>query len=245
MNTKEGNLTAVLEPPARPKAAQPVEHESWGDDEEKPTGFKKWRMPLLVSSLAIFGVYHVGKKLANADGSAAKKEAMAMVQIMAPPPPAPPPPPPPPPKDDVREDKEVEEKEDTEPEPEPAVTTAAAGKGTSGIQIAAGRGNNFYRKPVDANAKTKWAGFSSQVARSIEDALRRNPASKRAAGGAQIRVWVDSGGRVTRVKLDTSTGSPDLDRAVNESLVGLQCPGIAPDDMPQPIRLRVNLRRPN
>jgi periplasmic protein TonB len=244
MNSNNDDLTAVLELPAKPKAAPAVEHESWGDDEEKPAGLKRWRTPLLVTAISFFGVYHIGKKLANADGSGARKESMQVVQIIAPPPVAPPPPPPPP-KDEIREDKQVDEEEETAPEPEPAVTTAATGKSAAGIQIAAGRGNSFFRKPADVGAQTKWRGFSTQVARSIEDALRRHPASKFAAGSAQIHVWVDSGGRITRVNVPAGTGNPSLDSAINETLVGLQCPGIAPADMPQPIRLRIDLRRPN
>ena len=241
MNTHEGNLTAVLEPPTKPKPT-PAHDDGWGEEEEK-TGFAKWRTPFFVAVLSVAGVYAVGKKLMNADGSAAKKDAAAMmVQVLPPPPIAPPPPPP---KDEVREDKQVDEEEQQEQEPEPAVTTAAAGKGTGGIAIAKGNGG-FFRKPVDAAAQTKWRGFSGQVAKSIEDALRRNPASKNAAGIAPVvRVWVDSGGRITRVKLDASTGNTALDGAINEGLVGIQCPGVTPEDMPQPIRMKVSLRRPN
>ncbi len=242
---KTDNLIAVIPPPTQPKPVPAAHDDGWGDEEET-TGFAKWRTPLIVAVLSVAGVYAVGKKLMNADGSAAKKDATAMMVQVLPPPPIAPLPPPPPPKEEVREDKQVEEKEEQEPEPEPAVTTAASGKGAGGITIAKGKGGGFFRKSADAGAQTKWRGFAGQVARSIEDALRRNPASKHASGTAPVvRVWVDSGGRITRVALDSSTGNAALDGAINESLAGTQCPGITPEDMPQPIRMRISLRRPN
>ena len=229
----------MSEPPAPPK-----QDDGWGEEEEK-TGFKKWGTPLILGVLAISAAFVLGKKLMNADGSTAKKETSAMmVQIVAPPPVAPTPPPPPP-KEEVREDKQVDEKEDEAPAPEPAVTTANANsKGSGGIVLQKGN-NAFFRKPVDNGAATKYRGFSSQVAKSIEDALRRNPTSKTAAGSAPVvRVWTDAGGKITRVKLETSTGNNTLDSAI-ESLTGLQGPGVTPADMPQPIRVRITLRRPN
>lgn len=247
MNTEDEKRTAVLEPQAKAKPAPQKHDDSWGEVEEVKTGFRKWFMPILVTVVSVVGVYTVGKRLMNADGGGGRKEAAPMmVQVMAPPPPPIATPTPPPPKEEVREDKQVDEKEDQAPEPEPAVTSAAAGKGTGGIQIAKGNGAGFFRKPVNTDGQTKWKGFSNQVAKTIEDALRRNPATKTAAGSAPVvRVWTDANGRITRVSVESSTGNTTVDNVINQGLVGLQCPGVTPADMPQPIRLRITLKRPN
>jgi periplasmic protein TonB len=247
MNTEDEKRTAVLEPQAKAKPAPEKHDDSWGEEEEVKTGFRKWFMPIVVTVVSVVGVYSVGKKLMNADSGSAKKEAGAEKFIVLPiqPPPVATPPPPPP-KEEVREDKQVDEKEDQAPEPEPAVTSAAAGKGTGGIQIAKGNGAGFFPKRANTDGQTKWKGFSSQVAKTIEDALRRNPATKTAAGSAPVvRVWTDANGRITRVSVESSTGNTAVDNVINQGLVGLQCPGVTPTDMPQPIRLRITLKRPN
>ena len=243
MKTEDENLNAVIEPPKNKKDVA-VEDDGWGEEPEK-TGIRKWLVPTMVTVFSVVALYTVGKRLINADGNVVKKDNQEqLIPISLPPPP--PVATPPPPKEEVREDKQVDEKEDQAPEPEPAVTSAAAGKGAGGIQIAKGNGAGFFRKPVNTDGQTKWKGFSSQVAKTIEDALRRNPATKTAAGSAPVvRVWTDANGRITRVSVESSTGNTAVDNVINQGLVGLQCPGVTPADMPQPIRLRITLKRPN
>lgn len=246
MNTEDEKRTAVLEPQAKAKPAPEKHDDSWGEEEEVKTGFRKWFMPILVTVVSVAGVYTVGKKLVNADSGGGKKEAAPMtVTLVAPPPPPIATPTPPPPKEEVREDKQVDEKEAEEPEPAPAVTTAATGKSAGGIQIA--KGNTRFVPPrAITDGQTKWKGFSAQVGNTIEAALKRNPATKTAAGTAPlVRVWTDANGRITRVALESSTGNTAVDNAINQGLVGLQCPAVTPSDMPQPIRMRITLRRPN
>jgi type IV secretory pathway VirB10-like protein len=218
--------------------------DGWGEEAEK-TGIRKWLMPCIVTVFSVVAVYSVGKKLVNADGSAAKKEAAAMMVQVIPPPPPMATPPPPPPKEEVREDKEVEEKEDQAPEPEPAVTTAAAGKGAGGITIAKGNGPGFFRKPAGNGITQAQKDFGAQVAKTIEDALRRHPVAKTAAGVApKVRAAVSADGHITGLVLESSTGNPTLDKIITEELSNLRTPSIAPEGT-KFITVRISLRRPN
>jgi TonB family protein len=62
----------------------------------------------------------------------------------------------------------------------------------------------------------------------------------------EVRVWPDATGRITRAKLDRSTGDAALDAAIrDEALSGLQLQQPPPEGMPTPIVLRVSARRPN
>jgi type IV secretory pathway VirB10-like protein len=245
MKTDDDKSTAVLE---RPKKAEPqsAHDEGWGEEAEK-TGIRKWLMPCVVTVFSVFAVYSVGKKLMKADGSGAKKEAAAMmVQVVPPPPPVAPTPPPPPPKEEVREDKEVEDKQEDQAPPEPAVTTANSSKaGAGGISIAKGNNTGFSRKPAGSRITQAQRDFGVSVAKTIEDALRRHPVAKTAAGVApKVRAAVSADGRITGLTLETSTGNPALDKIISEELTNLRTPSIAPEGT-KFITVRISLRRPN
>ena len=55
-NDEEHGVLATIE---KPKPPPPSAHEDWGDDDEKPTGFKKWRAPLIVAVLTGIGITYV------------------------------------------------------------------------------------------------------------------------------------------------------------------------------------------
>jgi TonB family protein len=95
-------------------------------------------------------------------------------------------------------------------------------------------------------SRAKWSRYAVQVQSSIADALRRHPAIRTARLTAEIRIWADSNGRITRVTIARSTGDPALDSTLKaEALTGLQLPESPPKDMPMPITLSVSARRPN
>ena len=245
-NDSKTNL-ATLDPPAPPlrKAASSVEpvHSDWGDEEEKPTGFKKWRTPLVVALLTLGGIAYAVKVLSKADGSGLKKDNVTMVTLMPPPVALPPPPPP---AEQMKEEmiKQEEEKEE-EVDPTPVIDTAVKGPASGGIVVAQQRPSNFLAKRSDGG-KTKWGWYASQVQARISEELRKNPRTRKASGRFEVRIWVDPAtGRITRGKLESSTGDAALDQAIIEALQGTQLQQPPPDGMPMPIVLRVTARRPN
>lgn len=79
----------------------------------------------------------------------------------------------------------------------------------------------------------------------IQDALRRHEKTKTAELKVDMRIWPDASGRIVKVKLSNSTGTPEIDSAIEkEVLGGLVLKEPPPSDMPLPIVLRVTLKRP-
>jgi TonB family protein len=62
---------------------------------------------------------------------------------------------------------------------------------------------------------------------------------------AQVRIWADSSGRVTKVTLAKSTGDPAMDEILTtQTLRGLRLAEAPPQGMPMPITLKLTARRP-
>jgi hypothetical protein len=77
----------------------------------------------------------------------------------------------------------------------------------------------------------------------IGDALRSNPATRRASMSVTVRIWPDSSGRIIKARI--SGGDPTLDATLqNDILTGLQLPDPPPSYMPLPIVMRVSAQRP-
>ena len=235
---------ATLEKPALP-GREPV-HSDWGDEEEKVTGFKKWRTPLIVGVLTLTGIGYAVKVLSKADGGGMRRDSTTMVQIQLPPAPPPPPPPPPPPEQMKEEMIKQEEDKEEEPDPTPAIDTAVKGPASGGLVVAQQRPGNFFGKRGDGG-KTKWGWYAGQVQTRIGESLRKNPRTRKADTRLEVRIWVDPAtGRVTRAKLGSSTGDAAMDAAIrDEVLTGLQLDQPPPEGMPMPIVMRVTARRPN
>ncbi|HEY4041453.1 MAG TPA: hypothetical protein VGM32_06370 [Rhodopila sp.] len=93
---------------------------------------------------------------------------------------------------------------------------------------------------------SRWGWYGSIVTAQVESALRTNPKTRHVVTAAQIRLWVDNSGRVTRVVLTPSTGDPEVDAAIrNEVLGGLTLREPPPRDMPMPIVTRWTAQRPS
>jgi protein TonB len=252
-NHEEEGGIAILDkpapgpPPAKKAVVQPPVHTSWGDEDETPTGFKKWRAPLIVGVIAMAGISWAVKTLSKADGSGVRKQSVAMVQLQLPPAPPPPPPPPPPP-ETMKEEKMIEnEKEDeAPPDPTPVVDTAVKGPGAGPIPVASGNRNFLGGRKGGASTKTIWHAYAGQVQSAIASALRGNHRTRHANARVEVRIWANATGRVTRAQLARSTGDQALDSAIrDEILTGLQLHAPPPPGMPMPIVLRVTARRPN
>lgn len=252
-NVEQDGGIATLERPAPPRSlpkSAPVHgpvHTNWGDEEEEPAGFKKWRAPIIVAVLTIAGIGGAAAMFSKADGRGLKKDNVTMVQLHLPPAPPPPPPPPPPP-EAMKEEKmiENEKEDDATPDPTPAVDTAIKGPGTSAIPVAAGNRGFFGNGNRGPSIKARWYAYAGQVQTRIADALRNNRRTRNANVRLEVRVWPDSTGRITRAQLATSTGDSALDSVIkNEVLTGLQLQEPPPQGMPMPIVLRVTARRPN
>jgi len=143
---------------------------------------------------------------------------------------------------DKVDDKE-EKPDDKPPEAAPLSTNnASTGNDAFGLKAGNGGGNYFGSS---SGPRSKFGWYAAQVQSTIGDALRKNPSTRGGSFGAQVRIWSDITGRVTRAKLSPSTGDTAVDEAINQSLTGLQLKEAPPAGMPMPIVMRINAQRPN
>jgi hypothetical protein len=116
------------------------------------------------------------------------------------------------------------------------------GFGLSGKGGGGGSGTGTGRRGVPAG---KYDGAARMLIRTLQSELQRNAKTRTAVFSAKVAVWVDSTGRVTRVKLSGSSGSSVADEAIRTDLIGFQLPESLPSDMPMPIHMRLTGRKAN
>lgn len=242
---------------ARPvKPAQPhVHHYDKLVDEGDDEGFfGRHRTKIVIGVVVLLGS-GIGYVLHSAKPSTTAKapERVTMITLPPLPPPPPPPPPPkrepPPPKEEkmVQEAAPAEKKEEAPKPAEPpkeALGTGVKGNGP-GIAGLGGTGNGGgFGGPRGGNGGSKWGAFAFAVQNKVATALKSDDHTKKANLKVQVRIWSDSTGRITKSKLDTSTGDTKLDDAVQKVLNGIQLDQPPPAGMPMPIVMRLTARRP-
>lgn len=196
----------------------------------------------------------------SSGGKSTRKAApkQEIVTITLPPPPPPPPPPPkvePPPPEEQPEEEMVAQEPVAEDEPPPEeappeappsedLGTGIAGNGPDmGLSGKGGGGGNRIGGSGRRGSGSKFGWYAAKVQSSIAEALRKNPSTRNASMSLQVRVWPDSGGRITRAQLVGSSGNPAVDQAIKDQvLTGLQLQA-PPADMPVPIVLRLTARK--
>jgi periplasmic protein TonB len=185
---------------------------------------------------------------------------ITVVKILPPPPP--PPPPPPMPEQKMIEQPKMAEQEFKEDKPverpkEKPMQDSKADEPPGPLSLdakAVGPGDlfNLGGKPGGSpygggqSGGSRWGWYASIVQAQIESAFRANQKTRSASMRVEIRIWADSSGRVTRVQLSSSTGSPDLDATIRNDVLGhLTLREPPPKDMPMPMVTRVTERRPS
>jgi TonB family protein len=166
------------------------------------------------------------------------KQAPVITMVVVQPPKPPPPPPP------LPQPKMITPQKVTIPEPKPMIPNqppkAAPPKpaGPPAPSLGTAIHNSGAADNFDLSGNTGGNGmiggggggggggsYEGAVAADIEAALARDPVTRNANAGLQVRIWVDANGVVTRVLLAKSSGDPAVDAAVdNRVLPGLQLP---------------------
>jgi len=93
----------------------------------------------------------------------------------------------------------------------------------------------------------QWAWYdallNSAVNSAFQQALAREQALKDKNYKVIVKVWIDEGGKVTRASLIESTGDTQADEVLKEALREMRpLREGPPNDMPQPVRIRVTSR---
>jgi len=140
----------------------------------------------------------------------------------------------------------------SEPDPTPASPSNDAPLGTGikgnggadsfGLGTGPGGGGSGGARLSGSGGGTRWAGYSSSIKTRIIDSLRADERTRYADGQLELGIWMDGGGRITRVAVRKSTADASVNKAIQtDVLVGLQTQP-PPSDMPQPIWFRTTLR---
>ena len=166
-----------------------------------------------------------------------------------------PPPPPPkveekPPEPEVKKEEvklpdpePVPAPEDAPPEPPPGpdlgVDAAASGPGDSFGLVGKPGGAPLIGRP----GGSRFGAFTGQLQRSLQEALSAHEELRRQDYRVVLQIWLDPDGRVRRIELVDGSGDAATDSALRVALRGVgQVAARPPEDLPQPIKLRVTSR---
>lgn len=232
------------------------------DSDDSEAGFfRRHRIKLTVAALAVVGVGLLATFGVGPEKPERPAPAPHIVTITVPPPPPPPPPPKPReprPEPPSEQQQMIAQEAVTEPDPAPpaeaAPSDAPLGTGIKGDGApdgfglgTSGGGGGFFggRTGGGSGSGGRWGWYASQVQTVVQSALGAHPRTKSLSLDARVRIWVDANGRVERVEIARDSLAPELVDALREALVGVQLRQAAPADMPMPIVMRVNARRPS
>jgi len=226
---------------------------TFSDDQYEQRGFlQKYGFALGIGAvgLVVIGLV-VGQMLTSKKEAPRRQQEVVMVRSIPTPPPPPQQKPPEPPKQ--TEEKMMdqtpvdasEDKPDDSPAPTPGITTSLVGSGGIDMGLRAARpGGDLIGGGSGRGPRSPFGWYATKVQKSIQDALTRNSVTSKARFEKKVRVWTDLSGRITRAKLEGSTGDKVLDQAINEALTGLQLQEPPPTGMPMPIVMRLSALRP-
>jgi protein TonB len=168
-----------------------------------------------------------------------QRQVAQIVKLVRPPPPPPEPPPPPPPEEKIEEPLQQET-----PEPTPSDESSPAERlgidaegvaGGDGFGLAARRGGS----DLVGGGRAMFAWYTGRLKDAILNLLSDDERIRKGKYQVTVRVWVGTDGKVERVKLQSSSGSGDLDAAIENVLQKLDRMEQPPLEMPQPVTLRI------
>ena len=173
------------------------------------------------------------------------KPAVQIVNIVRPPPPPPeidePPPPP-----EVEEEVELPEPEplpeladmpDEAPPGEQLGLDADGVAGADGFGLVANKGG---RSLIGGGGGSSHRFYAQQVQNQLSNLLSETDEVRKQKYSVDVKLWLDDEGDIRNVILNGSTGDTELDRLLTETLRSASTSaGEPPQDMPQPIRLRI------
>lgn len=162
-----------------------------------------------------------------------------------------PPPPPPPPKEEKKPEPPKENPKDVKMEPpkealqpaqnEPLKMEGAAGDGDSAFGSGT-VGREYTGGNIGATGAVQGM-YAGRLQRHLQDQLSRNRKLKESDYRVTVRVWLRRDGSVEKADLAQSTGNATLDELLREALLQVTAMREAPpENMPQPIRIRITAR---
>lgn len=183
-----------------------------------------------------------------------KKHTVHQIAILKPPPPPPPPPkqekPPEVKKEEVKikEPERPPEQEQQAEQPPPGQNLGVDADGSAGGDAFGLISNKSGRDLITlgeggSGERSRYAGYTNRLQRLLQDELARNANLRKGEYRATVRIWLTPDGGIRRVELAQSTGNTATDELLRAALTQMSAPGERPpDNMPQPVRLRITSR---
>ena len=212
--------------------------------EEKSPQVWPTRLLVAVVILALVALLGFGLKQLFSDRGQPRKHTVHNISLLKPPPP----PPPPQPQEKLpepeikRDEVKVEQpkpdaaNQDNAPEGKQLGVDAEGGAGSDGFGLVGNKGG----RDLLAGGKGGFAFYTSQLQRHLQDELAKNRKLKRRDYRVPVRIWLSRTGSVQRVDLGGSTGDAEVDETLRMALAAAPALRDAPpENMPQPIRLRI------
>jgi len=106
--------------------------------------------------------------------------------------------------------------------PGPAETrmgTSIHGAGSDAFDLSGDPGGNGMFSGGGGGGGDAVAYYESQVETQIQQALQKNPVTRRATAGLRVSISVDSDGAVTAVTLDKSSGDATVDQTIIDGIL--------------------------
>jgi TonB family protein len=177
------------------------------------------------------------------DTAGIKREAPPLPTLIAT---LPPPPPPPPPKQQevekkvIEQQKPVEQPRQADNSPKPVTINGPAQAGNDAFNVGAGSGGG----DVGSGGGIGEASYTHYLGSALQQTIQNDDRVNHLVFTADMAVWVDPNGRITRAKVLKTSGDNSVDQnllAVLESMPALDEP--PPPTLPFPQRVRIEGRR--
>lgn len=212
--------------------------------EEKSPRVWPTRLLVAVVVIAVIALIGFGLKELLGDGGKPKKQTVHNISLLKTPPPPPPPKPqekPPEPemkKEEVKLDQPKPDapNQDNTPEGKQLGVDAEGGAGSDGFGLVGNKGG----RDLLSGGKGAFAFYTNLLQRHLQDELARNKKLKRLDYRVMVRIWLSKSGSVQRVDLGGSSGDAEVDETLRTALAAAPALRDAPpENMPQPIRIRI------
>jgi periplasmic protein TonB len=238
------------------------------DDDDHKEG-SKYLGPLIwavVFAVLLTLTYFIGKTLMGKGGASKPTlKQITMVKIQTPPPPPPPKPPeklPEPPKQEVKmEQPKPQETPKTPDEPPPqaklGVDAEASGEG-DGFGLGSNRGGRDLVQGGNGTgtgtgtiaavstgtvSRMQYTFYRDVIVRHLNELLAKIPEFKEQDASIPVAIWVGKNGRIEKIDFSSSNLSADrIDTLRNALLNGPTLRQLPPDNMPQPLRVRIKVQ---
>lgn len=203
------------------------------------------RLPVLVGGIflllfAIVVVLMIRNFVKNDDKPG--KPKVQQISIIKPPPPKPEEKPPEPVKQEITQDLNIPEpQQEAQPDQAPPgqnlALDAEGSAGSDGFGLGANKGG---KNLIGGGGGSRFGWYTGTIQQAIQDVLTRN--QPKGEFRAIVKLWVNPDGSVKRFELAGSSGKAEIDRAIESALARVKGLREPPEDMPQPIKLRISSR---